>query len=521
MAVKLHHAFLERMRKLLNEEFDAFVASYDEPRLFGLRRNPLKISRERFLGTVPFELAPVPWAEEGYYYGEDRRPGKHPFYHAGLYYIQEPSAMIPAELAEAKPGDRILDLCAAPGGKTTQLAGKLGPIGLLVANDNHGERVKALAKNVELFGIRNAVVTNEEPERLAAKWPGWFTKILIDAPCSGEGMFRKEEDMVRSWEKHSVEKSAAMQRDILRHAADMLAPGGRIVYSTCTFAPEENECVIAEFLASRPDFRVVPVPAVNGFAQGRPDWIPPGPEAEKHPEAALATAGTVRLWPHKAKGEGHFAAVLEKLPGIVESADHPVASGTGSGEETGRAMSFAASSAAEPSYRASGKSRAKKRDKGAFLKADDARAAAPDPGPWLLFQKELLTFVPEGELVCYGEALYIAPHGSPPLDALKVARPGWHVGALKRGRFEPSHALAMGLQRDECRRTLTLPSGSEELIRYLKGETLSVSLEQIRCKDGIPAKGYVLVCADEWPVGWGKWADGMLKNEYPPSWRWI
>ncbi|TXK86022.1 RsmB/NOP family class I SAM-dependent RNA methyltransferase [Paenibacillus sp. N3.4] len=264
MTKQLPALFREKMIDLLGEdEFAEYVKSYDEARLFGLRVNSNKIDKADFLAKSPFTLTPVPWASEGYYYQEGERPGKHPYYHAGLYYIQEPSAMAPVELLHVRPGERVLDLCAAPGGKSTQIAAKLKGEGVLVVNDNHSDRVKALVKNLELFGVRNAVVLNERPERMLTAFQGFFDKILIDAPCSGEGMFRKEEDMMVQWERHSVQEFAAMQRELLGQAAQMLAPGGTIVYSTCTFSPEENEAQIAEFLDKHPIFEVVPMASLH------------------------------------------------------------------------------------------------------------------------------------------------------------------------------------------------------------------------------------------------------------------
>ncbi|GJM84209.1 hypothetical protein HMSSN139_67050 [Paenibacillus sp. HMSSN-139] len=202
------------MRELLGEEYDAFYASYGNPRFAGIRVNTLKIDPAEFREAAPFELRPIPWCKTGYYVDEQTKPGKHPYYHAGLYYIQEPSAMAPVELLDVAPGERVLDLCAAPGGKSTQIAAKLRGSGMLVTNDINAERTKALAKNIELYGVRNAVVLAESPERIARAFPYSFDKILIDAPCSGEGMFRKDEDMARLWEPEWVRKYAGMQRDI-------------------------------------------------------------------------------------------------------------------------------------------------------------------------------------------------------------------------------------------------------------------------------------------------------------------
>ncbi|MDF2922793.1 MAG: methyltransferase [Paenibacillaceae bacterium] len=505
MTVKLPGAFLQRMRGMLGDDYDSFVASYGRERSYGLRSNPLKLTPSELEACTDFGLAPVPWAPEGFYYEEGARPGKHPYYHAGLYYIQEPSAMLPAELLEVCPGDRVLDLCAAPGGKTTQLAGKLRGQGIIAANDNSLERVRALAKNVELFGIRNALVMHELPERLAASWPGYFNKILIDAPCSGEGMFRKEEDMIRQWEKHSVERCCTMQAPILKAAAKLLAPGGRMVYSTCTFSPEENEGMIASFLRDHPEFKVVPVQTAHGFAHGRQEWAAAAADQAVPDEAALQTAGTLRLWPHLVRGEGHFAAVLEKSGGApaAERHDGIVAAGQ-AGSTGGKSAGFSG----------------KERGSGGRKQPSPADAAA-DLSPWLAFCADNLVELLPGTPLLFGEHLYLSPYGSPALDGLKAFRPGWPAGMLKRGRFEPSHALALGLEPQTVRRSLHLNAASDEVIRYLKGETLFIEEGAIRRANETPAKGYVLVCVDGFPLGWGKWSQGTLKNEYPAGWRWV
>ncbi|OCT11992.1 rRNA cytosine-C5-methyltransferase [Paenibacillus pectinilyticus] len=508
MTKQLPPLFREKMIDLLGEdEFEQFLASYDEPRSFGLRVNTGKVERDDFVAKSPFHLTAVPWASEGFYYEEGERPGKHPYYHAGLYYIQEPSAMAPVELLAVKPGERVLDLCAAPGGKSTQIAAKLQGEGVLVVNDIHSDRVKALVKNLELLGVRNAVVLNDKPEKMLNVFEGYFDKILIDAPCSGEGMFRKEEEMMGQWERHTVQEFAAMQRELLGQAALMLAPGGRIVYSTCTFSPEENEAQIAEFLDKHPAFDVIPV---DGFSSGRPDWLrEPWCEADAYSERAkAAVAGTARLWPHRLRGEGHFVAVL----GL--EARSLGAGGKASAKSSAGADDFV--------------SAAGKRSGRHALRGKGRAEAPPSTGvslePLEAFSGELLRSEPfaQRRLVCYGEHAYASPAGLPELHGLKVVRPGWYIGALHRGRFEPSHALAMGLRLREAKRALSLASSDERALRYLKGETLEVAESEILRdpQETKAAKGYCLVCIDDHPVGWGKWLDGMLKNEYPPGWRW-
>ncbi|TDF95989.1 RsmF rRNA methyltransferase first C-terminal domain-containing protein [Paenibacillus piri] len=575
----LPEAFLAKMKRMLGDDYPAFYASYDDPRWYGLRVNTLKCSNSEFLDLTDFRLEPIPWARTGYYYREEDRPGKHPHYHAGLYYIQEPSAMAPVELLDVRPGERVLDLCAAPGGKTTQIAAKLAGQGLLVMNDIHPDRVKALVKNIELCGVRNAVVLNEQPDKLQRPFGAFFDKILIDAPCSGEGMFRKEEDMAKAWQPDWVTKYAAMQRELLRQAAVMLRPGGRMVYSTCTFSPEENEAMIAEFIEAHPQFSVRQIEAVNGLSSGRSEWVdlaadlaaneaaervrsgndererehrlegsrlrrpgngragmpasgmekasaaikaqaivPPPSESgsvEISDGAKRAVEGTARLWPHLLRGEGHFVAVLEHAatPANDESGDAGKHSELRS--ETGQAKTEVIQT---------GQETRRQRGSETALRPSVKQRSQPavDMQPLYRFMEELAPTVQVGRLVLYGEHAYAAPDGLPDLHGIRVIRPGWYLGSIRKQRFEPSQALAMGLHADDAVRTVRLAARDDDALRYLKGETLDMAGERVvRSDESVPAKGYCLVCVDGYPVGWGKWLDGMLKNEYPAGWRWI
>lgn len=286
----LPEAFLERMKTQLGQEYPAFLESLERPRAVALRLNPLKGE----LPNLPFVKNAVPWEPMGYYYDADARPGLHPFHEAGVYYMQEASAMAPVVLLDPQPGEKICDLCAAPGGKTTQIAGKMGGEGFLLCNEINSKRAKVLSRNIERMAVANALVTNEHPQNLSQKYAGFFDRVLVDAPCSGEGMFRKEEAAVTDWSIETVEMCANRQKEILHSAAALLKPGGRLVYSTCTFSPEENEQVIAAFLQEHPEFSPETVEA---------PWFVPG------------SSGSFRLWPHKLLGEGHFAAVLVKNGG--------------------------------------------------------------------------------------------------------------------------------------------------------------------------------------------------------------
>ena len=296
----LPEAFLERMKTQLGNEYEDFLRSLERPRAVALRFNPLKGEAP----GLPFVGNPVPWEPQGYYYDPDSRPGLHPFHEAGVYYLQEASAMAPVALLDPQPGERICDLCAAPGGKTTQIAGRMLGEGFLLCNEINPKRAKILSRNIERMAVSNALVTNEHPANLAERFPGFFDRVLVDAPCSGEGMFRKEEAAVTDWSQETVEMCAHRQAEILHSAARMVRPGGRLVYSTCTFAPEEDEMAVEEFLKAHPEFE---------------------PELLDAPWFVPVENGGHRMWPHKLLGEGHFAAVLKKTSG--EDGDIPAASG--------------------------------------------------------------------------------------------------------------------------------------------------------------------------------------------------
>ncbi len=402
-------AFLQRMQRMLGPEYPAFLRSYDRPRSVGLRFNPLKGAD---LPQLSFGLTPVPWAPHGYFYDPATRPGLHPYHEAGVYYLQEPSAMAPAVLLDAQPGELVLDLCAAPGGKSTQIAAALQGQGLLVCNEINPGRAKILARNIERMGITNALVLQETPQRIAAAFPHCFDRVLVDAPCSGEGMFRKEAAASADWSEATVAHCAARQQEILDAAAVLLKAGGRLVYSTCTFAPAENEGAIAAFLRRHPDFALeAPGEAARFFAPGNPDW------AEGQ---APTLAKTCRLWPHELPCEGHFAAVL-RYCGAAKNAWQPVRS-------------------------------------------------VQAPAVWRAFADECLPDAPEGVLISFGDTLYAAPPVLPQLEGLRVLRAGLELGQMRKGRFVPAHALALA-SRDAaacCR----LEPDDPRLAQYLEGQQI-------------------------------------------------
>lgn len=454
----LPQEFTERMQEMLGEEFAAFLCSYDNKKYQSLRVNPLKANVEEFLQKTSFHLKPVAWEKNGFYYGEADQPGKHPLHEAGVYYIQEASAMAPAVYLDAQPGEQILDLCAAPGGKTTQIGAAMRGQGILVCNEIHPARAKILSENVERMGIVNAIVTNETPDSLLEHFPEYFDRVLVDAPCSGEGMFRKNEDACSEWSLENVEMCGRRQDEILDCAAQMVRNGGRLVYSTCTFAPTEDEDCMRRFLDRHPEFSLEKTELFEGMERGRAEWAG---------ASALGLENTIRLWPHKLAGEGHYLAVLTKEGSVPEG------------------------------YRA--KSRF-----GMQLSAPAKECSA-----WFDFAKEALKKEYEGVFVKFGEQLYLAPKDAPSLKGLKVLRPGLHLGTMKKNRFEPSHALALALRPEDAVNVADFPADSMEIRGYLNGMTQNAEGQ----------KGWYLVTADGYSIGWGKLAGNILKNHYPKGLR--
>ena len=427
----LPEAFLIRMKAQLGAEYEDFLKSLERPRAVALRFNPLKGDAP----ALPFVGENVPWEPAGYYYDPESRPGLHVYHEAGVYYLQEASAMAPVALLDPQPGEKVCDLCAAPGGKTTQIAGRMGGEGFLLCNEINPKRARILSRNIERMAVANALVTNEHPANLAKKYPAFFDRVLVDAPCSGEGMFRKEEAAVTDWSQETVEMCARRQGEILHSAAQLVRPGGRLVYSTCTFAPEEDEGAVAAFLNAHPEFEPETLDA---------PWFVPGEN------------GSHRMWPHKLLGEGHFAAVFRKKEG--EEPEIPEC-------------------------------------KGEKL-----------PKEWNDFAKTIGAALPEGKAVLFGQNLFWAPVQMPDIQKLKVLRPGLELGEVKKGRFEPAHALALWLK--DCKNIQRYGADSEEMREYIHGNVVPSD-----------KKGWCLVCADDYSIGWGKGDGRVLKNHYPKGLR--
>ncbi len=474
--------FEKKMKDFLGDEWEDFLYSYDNNRFQALRFNTLKVGKNE---SVDIEITKimeklgmpmdkkVTWARDAYYYDEDKRPGKHPYHEMGLYYIQEPSAMSAAALLAPKPGMKVLDLCAAPGGKSTQLSTYLGDSGLLVSNEINTQRSRILSQNIERMGIKNAVVTNEDSFTLAAHFPNFFHAIQVDAPCSGEGMFRKLPEAVNEWSHQNVAICAARQKEILDNAATMLKAGGTIVYSTCTFSKEENEDVIEYFLQEHPDFTV-----------------------EK----------MERFWPHKQDGEGHFVAKLvrrgELLLEEVSTQDKAKVLAEDTIEKR----------------KSSGKKENKKNKRSG--KKDAGGISKENMGLLKEFLDTTLTdhmaeWILNGKLVMFGDQLYRLPDIDVNLGGIKVQRAGLHIGEFKKNRFEPSHSLGLALKRSEAENTVELTCDDPQTNGFFNGQSIMMSKEQAdKCK-----KGWVLVCVDGYPAGWGKVSGTQVKNHYPKGLR--
>ncbi len=421
-----------KMKNLLGDEYKDYLKSFDEKRYYGLRTNTLKITPAELKKRLGFCLENVKWCKEGFYYSDNNRPSKHPYYNAGLYYIQEPSAMSTGSLIEIEPEDKVLDICAAPGGKSTQVGAKLKNTGILVSNDISATRCKALIRNIEAAGITNAVVTNETPERLSERFEGFFNKIIVDAPCSGEGMFRKDPDAIKGWEEHKTDFCCSLQRNILKNAAKMLCGGGVIAYSTCTFAPDENEGMINEFLNLNDDFELLEVDKNYGFDNGRSEWVDNG-------KKDLIKCG--RLWPYKIKGEGHFLALLKKK-----------------GIDNKRSITK--------------------------IKPVDEKYL----NDYYDFMGKFMNITISENLALHGKSLMKIPLGID-LSGLRIMRSGFYIGDIKTKRFEPSQCFAMGLKKENVKYTIDFSLDNPMLMRYLKGESFTVDSNEgwnLVCVDGFP-----------------------------------
>ena len=507
--------FKNNMERLLGIEYESYERALESERLYGLRVNTLKISCEEFERIVPFEVRKIPYIPNGYFYdGVAVQPAKHPYYFAGLYYLQDPSAMTPASRLPVRPGMRVLDLCAAPGGKSTELAVKLAGEGLLVANDISPKRAKALQKNIELFGVANSLITTEYPDKLAGYFPAFFDCILIDAPCSGEGMFRKDPAMVKAWTPESNAQYAAMQEDIVRAALRMLRPDGYLLYSTCTFSPMEDEATVLKMLQMDPSLEVVEMDGYEGFAEGRPDMVELSECAGDEGSAggtdeqslSVQLKKCVRIYPHRMDGEGHFLTLLHKK--AVRSDED--------GQVSGLSEDIIVA-----------KNKKKTKASGVSSKLSKEEKAI-----WEEFSAGISRDFDASRIESHDGMLYYNVDGLPDARGLKFIRSGLFLGECKKKRFEPSQTLAMALKYEEFKNAINFSSKDDNIIRYLKGETVILQSNpddsavtdsgdynnDVR-KPGDVGDGTVLICVDGYPLGWGKKNGNTIKNKYHPGWR--
>ena len=462
----LPKSYVDAMKELLEGDYDAYIRSLDEKPYVGIRTNLLKLTKEKLKEILDRDFKEIPWVKEGFYFEEEKGVlttpslsniekiksiSKNPYYFAGLYYIQEPSAMTPAMVAGIKPGDKVLDLCAAPGGKSTQAASYLQGEGLLVSNDFSASRVKALQKNIEVSGIDNVLITNEDPKNLSKVYIEYFDKIIVDAPCSGEGMFRRDSAVFRAYLGRGPEFFTGLQVSILNEAAKMLKPGGTLVYSTCTYSKVEDEGSLSEFLENHPDFKIDKIKPDFGF------------------EESKILPGTIRLFPHKIKGEGHFVARLKKDDRAVEKNEN--------------------------------KTKDKKKRKLPKLPEELLEFLGKIKRDWdyerIFINKDYAYYLPKDALID---------------KSLHYIRTGLLLGEIKKNRFEPFQALAMNIKFDEWENPLNLSATDERVIKYLKGETIEADDEYM---------GIRLVCVDGFSLGFVKQNKKSCKNKYYQGWRWM
>ena len=450
--------FKESMKELLGAEYGAFIKSYDEPVSGSLRINTSKINAETFGKIAPFPLKPIPFVSNGYYIDECDTWSKHPYYHAGLYYIQEASAMLPAYLLPVGEDDDVLDMCAAPGGKSTAIAERAKT---LVSNDISFSRALALVKNLDHNGTGNTSVTCSDPAKLAPIWKERFDKIAVDAPCSGEGMFRSNRRLIAEYERKKPQDYAALQLGLLDSAYEMLRAGGMIMYSTCTFSDTEDEQVIMSFLDEHADIKVCSLdnPALSG-------------PYDKY-AGNDAISGCSHVLPHRCRGEGHFMTLMKK---DGERSDRPKSPSAGCGYKNLPESVKQFSELFSDGYRQIFVARQ-------FLCSDDG----------------MIFMLPDGFDETFDKRI-------------RYVRTGTCIGTLNRsGAFTPHTALALSIKSSDFNNVIDLSPDSDDISRYLKGETLTGDSAK-------GTKGHVMICCNGFPIGFARSDSSKLKNLYEKGW---
>ena len=490
--INLPEQFKTRMKEYLEVSYEAFIASYETSEVKGIRLSSF------FRGDGPFAMGSLPlsvksaegqnesgtnwqkvvWCDNGYFLNADDfneiRPGKHPLHEAGAYYIQEPSAMAPVAYMDIRPGDRVLDLCASPGGKSTQIAALLRGEGILVSNEIMPDRAKILSENIERMGVRNALVISEDPRNISDRFYGFFDKILVDAPCSGEGMFRRSDVAINEWSLDNVANCAKRQEWILDEAAKMLRENGTLCYSTCTFSKEENELQIVNFLERHEEFSLGEMTKFEGMRSGF--------------AAGEYESVGIRIFPHEANCEGHYLCKLVKKRRM-------------SGQESGCHEDKAVN---------------KVMPLGGFEPELSKKDAADLKEMYKFFdetfseESDFKEYIKERKITRFKDRVYLLPKECPKLDGLKVLRPGLHLGTILKNRFEPGHALAKCLSCYDVKRACILEPDGDEAKKYIAGETFNF--------DG-DLPGWYVVFAGIYPLGWGKLTNSIMKNHYPKGLR--
>jgi len=435
--------FFSRMKNVLNDEYEEFIQALEKPAYQAIHINTNK-DTENYIATK-YHLLPHPYVGNGYYFNREKiQLGKLPYHEAGLYYIQEPSAMLVSELAQIKPGMRVLDMCAAPGGKSTKAALLIGEDGLLICNDISNSRAKILSENIERFGLKNTIVTNIDPQLFPNYLPGFFDVVIVDAPCSGEGMFRKLDQAKTTWSTQKVEECALIQEKLIKSAHACLKPGGTLIYSTCTYEIKENEEQIQNALSSL-SFELLPIEMQEGYSS--------------------LLEGTIRLYPHKFNGEGHFIAKLKKIDDSTKEYSYPTTQ-----------------SNLNPTQKK-------------LLKE---------------FYTNTLNIPMPSCLLASQDHIYAIPAPFLDLKKVRILRQGLYLGECKKNRFEPSLSLALSLKPEEIKRVYHFNHDSEEITKYIHGETL----------EGHLGDGFGVICIDgKYPIGFVKEVKGVLKNFYPKGKR--
>ena len=433
--------FDARMKSLLKDEYDDFKKALLEKPVKGLYLNRNKKNVERVLDQNYVEHHPI--VENGYLYDENYHPGRSAYFLAGLYYIQEPSAMLVADALPIEPDDFVLDMCGAPGGKSCEIASRLTGEGVLIANDIEASRARILSENIERFGLDNTIVTNVDPMRFTKQFQEAFDKIVLDAPCSGEGMFRKLEQAIDTWSEEKVLECAHIQKNLLKGAYDMLKQGGMVIYSTCTYSYEENEAMV-HYAVDELGFELLPLNKSNGLC--------PGVDLDE----------VVRCYPHHYRGEGHFIALLRK-----------------SGNSPRKQVCTI-----KPSVNL------------ADLKVLKA-----------FYQENLNKKVPSYIIENNGH-LYAVKKNFPELKGIRVLRNGLYLGEVRKNRFIPSYSLALTLTKQDVKRSYDFPSESEEIKKYIHGETL----------EGTGEKGFGVIFVDGYPLSFYK-ESNQVKNLFPKGLR--